>query len=76
MRMQMNFQKIYLYATVAGLLLSGILWLAGLLSGSETLLNLVKFVFVFFLLIVVLIPVLAILTMYFIDAREKIKKKK
>lgn len=76
MRMQMNFQKIYLYATVAGLLLSGILWLAGLLSGSETLLNLVKFVFVFFLLIVVLIPVLAILTMYFIDARETLRRKK
>ena len=72
----MNFQKIYLYATVAGLLLSGILWLAGLLSGSETLLNLVKFVFVFFLLIVVLIPVLAILTMYFIDARETLRRKK
>lgn len=76
MRMQMNFQKIYLYATVAGLLLSGILWLAGLLSGSETLLNLVKFVFVFFLLIVVLIPVLAILTVYFIDARETLRRKK
>jgi len=74
--MQMNFQKIYLYATVAGLLLSGILWLAGLLSGSETLLNLVKFVFVFFLLIVVLIPVLAILTVYFIDARETLRRKK